>query len=96
MRYIISFGSMLVFETNRSRSLVYLAIFYSTLLPGNNENTYWDVPPTASRARDALESLPSETENTIAQLEMKYKEMEKNSSGQASKQKILKGLLEKL
>lgn len=96
MRYIISFGSMLVFGTNCSRRLVYLTMFYSALLSGNTENTDWDVPPTASRARDALESLPSDTENIITQLEKKYKEMEKNSSGPASKQKILKGLLEKL
>lgn len=49
----------------------------------------------AQRARDALETLPAEAERAIAALDKKSKDLEKDQSA-ASKQKMLKGLLEKL
>ncbi|KAI0072266.1 hypothetical protein K474DRAFT_414446 [Panus rudis PR-1116 ss-1] len=50
----------------------------------------------AERAKIALESIPEEVETTITKLEKKGKEMEKKGNSMASKQKMLKGLLEKL
>ncbi|KZT71414.1 hypothetical protein DAEQUDRAFT_810065, partial [Daedalea quercina L-15889] len=54
-----------------------------------------DMDQCAERARGALEALPAEVERAIATLEKKSKELEKDGSA-ASKQKMLKGLLEKL
>ncbi|KAF7793251.1 hypothetical protein EIP86_004361 [Pleurotus ostreatoroseus] len=50
----------------------------------------------ATRAKTALEGIPADVEETIARLEKKSKDMEKNSTSAASKQKMLKGLLERL
>lgn len=52
--------------------------------------------PEAERAKVAIGALPSDVEDTIARLEKKCKDMEKNSNSAASKQKMLKGLLEHL
>ena len=50
----------------------------------------------AERAKAVLEALPADVEDTISRLEKKSKGMEKNSNSAASKQKMLKGLLERL
>lgn len=47
-------------------------------------------------ARNAVKAIPAEVEDIIAKLERKSKDMDKKGSGLASKQKILKGLLNKL
>ncbi|KAI0722459.1 hypothetical protein C8Q72DRAFT_890008 [Fomitopsis betulina] len=54
-----------------------------------------DVDQCAQRARNALETLPAEVERSITALEKKSKNLEKDQSA-ASKEKMLKGLLEKL
>ncbi|KZT09731.1 uncharacterized protein LAESUDRAFT_674696 [Laetiporus sulphureus 93-53] len=54
-----------------------------------------DADKCADRAKAALEALPAEVEFAIAQLEKKSKELDKDTSS-ASKQKMLKGILEKL
>ncbi|KAH9930604.1 uncharacterized protein B0H18DRAFT_1083726 [Fomitopsis serialis] len=54
-----------------------------------------DVDQCAERAKGALEGLPADVERAIAALEKKSKELDKEGSA-ASKQKMLKGLLEKL
>lgn len=43
-----------------------------------------------------MEAIPTEVEDTIAGLERKQKTMEKKGNDYASKQKMLKGLLDKL
>lgn len=55
-----------------------------------------DFRAEAERAKAALEGIPGDVEETIARLEKKCKDMEKNSNSVASKQKMLKGLLERL
>ena len=52
-------------------------------------------PTKAERGKAAIEALPGDVEATIARLEKKSKELDKDGSA-ASKQKMLKGLLEKL
>ncbi|KAH8106882.1 hypothetical protein BXZ70DRAFT_915472 [Cristinia sonorae] len=47
-------------------------------------------------ARTAIEALPVDIEETISGLDRKNKNMEKKGTDAASKQKMLKGLLEKL
>jgi hypothetical protein len=51
---------------------------------------------TAKRARTAAENIPKSVENTITRLEKKSREMEKNVSSQATKQKMLQDLLGRL
>ncbi|KAH9832995.1 uncharacterized protein C8Q71DRAFT_775912 [Rhodofomes roseus] len=58
-------------------------------------NLQQDVDQCAERAKGALENLPADVERVIAALEKKSKELDKDGSA-ASKQKMLKGLLEKL
>lgn len=50
----------------------------------------------AQRGRAAVQNIPEAVEETIARLEKKSKDMEKNVNSQASKQKMLQGLLERL
>ncbi len=50
----------------------------------------------ATRAKAVLEGIPADVEETIVRLEKRSKDMEKNSNSAASKQKMLKGLLERL
>ncbi|PCH37760.1 hypothetical protein WOLCODRAFT_135836 [Wolfiporia cocos MD-104 SS10] len=54
-----------------------------------------DVDERAERAKVTLETLPADLERAIVHLEKKAKELDKDSSA-ASKQKMLKGILEKL
>ncbi|CAL1705253.1 unnamed protein product [Somion occarium] len=55
-----------------------------------------DLSQCADGAKTAVESLPVEIEETIVRLEKKCKDMEKKGNSAASKQKMLKGLLERL
>lgn len=50
----------------------------------------------AKRARAAIESVPEAVESTITRLEKKSKEMEKNSTSQATKHKMIKDLFGRL
>lgn len=50
----------------------------------------------ADRAKLSIRALSSDVEATIARLEKKWKDMEKTSNSAVSKQKILKGLFERL
>ncbi|THH26600.1 hypothetical protein EUX98_g7587 [Antrodiella citrinella] len=50
----------------------------------------------AAAARAAVEAIPTEVEETIATLEKKSKLLEKKGNDRTSKQKMLKGLLDKL
>ncbi|PSS31044.1 hypothetical protein PHLCEN_2v2376 [Hermanssonia centrifuga] len=50
----------------------------------------------AERAKAAVEGLPGEVEDAISRIEKKGKDMEKNTNSAASKQKMIKGLLERL
>ncbi|KAI0819027.1 hypothetical protein BC629DRAFT_692155 [Irpex lacteus] len=55
-----------------------------------------DLEKCAQRARSALENIPGAVEDTITRLEKKSKDMEKNGSSQATKQKMLQDLLSRL
>jgi hypothetical protein len=50
----------------------------------------------AQRAKTAIEGVPGDVEDMITKLEKKCKDLEKNANSTSSKQKILKGLLERL
>ena len=56
----------------------------------------WPWCQTAERAKTAIAALPGDVETMIAKLEKKSKDLEKNANSASSKQKILKGLLERL
>lgn len=62
----------------------------------DTSNTILTQPNIAQRARSALENIPGAVEDTITRLEKKSKDMEKNGSSQATKQKMLQDLLSRL